>query len=114
MPKEKKSKRKRPRDEDQPQTSEYFDYEDDSNPAHGSSSKDDLTSAVPAAAAVDVEATNEEDAEEDAYGAKDFRSQVNPVKVLKLFHHKRNFGTKNGPLNFFANFDIFFLDGAAS
>ena len=84
MPKEKKSKRKRPRDEDQPQTSEYFDYEDDSNPAHGSSSKDDLTSAVPAAAAVDVEATNEEDAEEDAYGAKDFRSQVNPVvKVLK-------------------------------
>ena len=50
MPKEKKSKRKRPRDEDQPQTSEYFDYEDDSNPAHGTSSKDDLTSAVPAAA----------------------------------------------------------------
>lgn len=87
MPKEKKSKRKRPRDEEPQQTSEYFDYEDDSNSAHGASSKDDFTSAVPTAAGVDIEAKEEEEAEEDAYGAKDFRSQVmmRPVQIQFLF-----------------------------
>ena len=78
MPKDKKSKRKRTREEDQ-ETSEFFEYDDDSNSAQDPSlqgGKDELTSAVPAAAAVDVEAREEGEAEEDVFGAKDFRSQV--------------------------------------
>ena len=78
MPKDKKSKRKRTREEDQ-ETSEFFEYDDDSNSAQDPSSqggKDELTSAVPAAAAVDVEAREEGEAKEDDFGAKDFRSQV--------------------------------------
>jgi len=78
MPKDKKSKRKRTREEDQ-ETTEFFEYDDDSNSAQDPSlqgGKDELTSAVPAAAAVDVEAREEGEAEEDVFGAKDFRSQM--------------------------------------
>ena len=85
MPKDKKSKRKRTREEDQ-ETTEFFEYDDDSNSAQDPSlqgGKDELTSAVPAAAAVDVEAREEGEAEEDVFGAKDFRSQVG-IAALKV------------------------------